>query len=165
MRGVAAAAGVDPALVHHYFGGKDELFVAALELPVDPREVLAPVRRGRAGRRPASGWCAVFLAVWDDPERQRRPARPGPRAGRPTTRRPAAARVPPGGLRPRRAPALGRDRPELRMPLVASQMRRARSSRRYVLELEPLASMPADDVVAAVGPTLQRYLTGDLALA
>ena len=43
IRAVAASAGVDPALVHHYFGSKDDLFLAALQMPVDPREVLAPV--------------------------------------------------------------------------------------------------------------------------
>ena len=41
IRAVATDAGVDAALVHHYFGTKDELFLAALELPVDPRQVLA----------------------------------------------------------------------------------------------------------------------------
>ena len=46
MRAVAAAAGVDAALVHHYFGTKDDLFVAALELKVDPREALRPVVEG-----------------------------------------------------------------------------------------------------------------------
>ncbi len=51
IRAVAAAAGVDPALVHHYFGTKDDLFVAALEIPVDPREILAPVVAAGAGRR------------------------------------------------------------------------------------------------------------------
>src|SRR5687768_10927277 len=42
VRAVAAEAGVDPALVHHYFGTKDDLFLAALELPVDPRQILLP---------------------------------------------------------------------------------------------------------------------------
>ena len=49
IRAVAAGAGVDPALVHHYFGTKDDLFVAALELPVDPR--VAARARGRRRRR------------------------------------------------------------------------------------------------------------------
>ena len=43
VRAVAGQAGVDPALVHHYFGTKTDLFVAALELPVDPRQVIAPI--------------------------------------------------------------------------------------------------------------------------
>ena len=65
MRAVAAGAGVDPALVHHYFGTKDDLFVAALEFPVDPRVALAPVFEGGvdgAGER----LLRVFLSVWDD---------------------------------------------------------------------------------------------------
>ncbi|CUR61447.1 hypothetical protein NOCA1240550 [metagenome] len=65
IRAVAATAGVDPALVHHYFGTKDNLFLAALEMPVDPRELLAPVVRqgprqwcGRARTARGSGCCA-----------------------------------------------------------------------------------------------------------
>ena len=57
--------------------------------------------------------------------------------------------------------ALGLDRPELRMPLVASQVI-GLILLRYVLEVEPLASMPARAVVATYAPTLQRYLTGPL---
>ena len=69
IRAVAAAAGVDPALVHHYFGTKDDLFVAALQVSVDPREVLAPVVAAGpdgAGER----LLRTFLSVWDDPELQ-----------------------------------------------------------------------------------------------
>ena len=57
--------------------------------------------------------------------------------------------------------ALGLDRPDLRMSLVASQMFGIILGR-YVLALEPLASLPADAVVAAYAPTIQRYLTGEL---
>jgi AcrR family transcriptional regulator len=66
IRAVATDAGVDAALVHHYFGTKDELFLAAIELPVDPRQVLASAMNGGpegAGER----FLTVFLAVWDDP--------------------------------------------------------------------------------------------------
>src|SRR3954463_9475109 len=48
IRGVASSAGVDAALVHHYFGTKDDLFLAALELPVDPRRVIGPALAGGA---------------------------------------------------------------------------------------------------------------------
>src|SRR5689334_11743536 len=67
VRSVAADAGVDAALVHHYFGSKDDLFVAALELPVDPRERLAEVVAlgpEGAGER----MVRTFLSVWDDPD-------------------------------------------------------------------------------------------------
>src|SRR5437879_10764639 len=46
IRGIAAAAGVDPALVHHYFGPKEDLFAAALRLPVSPRDILQDVVAG-----------------------------------------------------------------------------------------------------------------------
>jgi len=56
---------------------------------------------------------------------------------------------------------LGIDRPELRMPLVASQLIGLVMTR-YVVRMEPVASMPADLVVATYAPTIQRYLTGEL---
>ena len=69
IRAVAADAGVDAALVHHYFGTKDDLFVAAMELPVDPRQLLAPVLAGGVDGA-AERFLGVFLSVWDDPELQ-----------------------------------------------------------------------------------------------
>jgi hypothetical protein len=57
--------------------------------------------------------------------------------------------------------ALGIDRPEVRMPLLASQVL-GLIVVRYVLEVEPVASMPADQVLEIYAPTLQRYLTGPL---
>ena len=53
------------------------------------------------------------------------------------------------------------DRPEVRVPLVASQVVGLIVTR-YLLALPPMAQMPADDVVARIGPVLQHYLTGDL---
>jgi AcrR family transcriptional regulator len=159
IRAVAASAGVDPALVHHYFGSKDDLFVAALEIPVDPREVLAPVVAAGpdgAGER----LLRVFLGVWDDPAVQ-----PGLLA----MVRSLIADDSGGLVRDAFIPVvvgpvlagLVTDRPEVRIPLVASQVVGLIVTR-YLLALPPMAEMPADDVVARVGPVLQRYLTGDL---
>ena len=44
IRAVAAAAGVDSALVHHYFGTKEKLFAAAVHIPIDPMDVIGPLR-------------------------------------------------------------------------------------------------------------------------
>jgi len=44
IRAIAAAAGVDSALVHHYFGTKQQLVAAAIDLPLDPMTVLGPLR-------------------------------------------------------------------------------------------------------------------------
>jgi AcrR family transcriptional regulator len=159
MRAIAGEAGVDPALVHHYFGTKDDLFVAALQLPVDPRVVLAPVLEGGvvgAGER----LLRVFLSVWDD-ENARLPLLGLVRGvvdpeGRMLLREGLFGVIlaPIGEL-------LGLDEPERRVAHVASQMI-GLVMLRYVLEAEPLASMDTEVLVATYAPTLQRYLDGEL---
>jgi AcrR family transcriptional regulator len=65
LRGVARAAGVDPALVHHYFDGKAALFVAAMALPFDPRQVKEHAAGPEySGSRTIEG----FLTMWDHAE-------------------------------------------------------------------------------------------------
>ena len=62
LRGVAREAGVDPALVHHYFDGKAALFVAAMALPFDPRQVKEHAAGLEySGSRTIEG----FLTMWD----------------------------------------------------------------------------------------------------
>jgi AcrR family transcriptional regulator len=155
VRAVAAAAGVDAALVHHYFGSKDDLFVAALRVPLDPRDVLLPVAQGGvdgAGER----LLRTFLTVWDD-EATRLPLLTLVRSVfEPEGRR----LVRDGFMRIVLGPVgigLGVDQPERRMSLVASQLIGLVLAR-YVVEVEPLASAPHDELVAAYAPTLQRYL-------
>ena len=159
MRAVASAAGVDAALVHHYFGTKDDLFLAALQLPFDFREVLGPVvAHGPDGA--AERLLPVFLSIWDDPD-----IRPSLLAVARGIMDPAANRLLSEGVLPvviePIGVALGIDRPSERMPLVASQVI-GLILMRYVLVVEPLASMPRDRVIATYAPTIQRYLTGDL---
>jgi AcrR family transcriptional regulator len=159
IRGIASAAGVDAALVHHYFGTKDDLFVAALELPVDPRAALAPaLAAGPDGA--AERVLRIFVGVWDDPANT-----PVFVAMARTLLDPSASHLMRDGFLPvvlqPVGRALGLDEPELRMSLVASQMLGIILSR-YVLELEPIASMPAETLVATYAPTVQRYLTGEL---
>lgn len=160
IRAVASSAGVDAALVHHYFGTKDDLFLAAMELPVDPRQVLGPALAGGpagAGER----LLRAFVSLWDDP--QVGPALVGivRSALQPGGERLVSQGFVPVVLLPV-GEALGIDRPDLRMPLVVSQVAGLIVTR-YVVGLEPLASMPADVVVATFAPVVQHYLTGDLA--
>ena len=159
IRNIATAAGVDAALVHHYFGSKDDLFLAALEVPVDPRQLVGPVVAGPI-EEAAERFLGIFLSVWDDPE-----IRPSLLAVARGVMDPSAKRLLSEGFLPvviqPIGVALGIDRPEHRMPLVASQVI-GLILMRYVLQVEPLASMPPDVVVATYAPTIQRYLTGDL---
>jgi AcrR family transcriptional regulator len=159
VRAVASAAGVDPALVHHYFGSKQDLFVASLSLPVDPRAVLAVIAAEGpegAGER----LVRAFLSVWDDPALQ--PSMIGFARG---LIDPSSSVLVKGGfldvvILPLGA-ALGIDQPQRRMTLVASQMVGI-VLLRYLVGVEPLASMPVEEVVAIYAPTLQRDLTGDI---
>ncbi len=158
LRGVARAAGVDAALVHHYFDSKESLFIEAMEFPVDPRMVAARIWDGpdeQVGVR----LVRMFLTVWDAPES---------RASMQALLRSAVGNE---NIARLIRDALGRlvfgpvlallDTPDadLRISLVASQLV-GLAMARYVLELEPLNSEPIEDVVARVAPNIQRYLTG-----
>ena len=159
IRAVAASAGVDAALVHHYFGSKDDLFIAALEIPVDPRQVVPMVfTEGVEGA--GERLMRMFLSVWEDPE-ARLPLIALVRAslgeaGPVNLLREGVLRMIFTPLRE----ILPGDDAEERVQLVLSQLVGLVVAR-YVLAVEPLASMPPEDVVAWVAPTVQRYLDGD----
>jgi AcrR family transcriptional regulator len=159
VRVIAERAGVDPAMVNHWFGGKEALFVAAVEFPVDPERMLAAVAPGPADEL-GERIVRTFLDVWD------------PTGGRPlatlvrsvashetaaTLMRQFLGRMIVGRVVGPVAP----DRAELRGALLGSQLV-GLGMMRYVLRLEPLASADHDTVVAAVAPNIQRYLTGPL---
>ena len=160
IRAVAAEAGVDPALVHHYFGAKDDLFLAALQIPVDPRVLVPTVfEAGVAGA--GERLVRLLLSVWDDPTSRL----PLIALERSTLVEEAPDTLLQQGilrmvLQPLRS-ALPAEEADRRVQLVASQMIGLVMTR-YLLALEPLASMPVEDLVAWVAPTLQRYLDGPL---
>jgi len=156
IRGIAAQAKVDPALVLHYFESKDGMFRAAVQFPVDPKEfipkLLAPGLDGLGERL-----VKFFVETWDSPTGS-------PLLGliRSVVANEEAAAI----LREfvtrevlaRIANALELDHPELRAGLVASQLV-GLAMLRYVVKVEPLASASREDVVVWLGPTLQHYLT------
>ena len=160
MRAIAAAAGVDPALVTHYFGSKQRLFVEVVQLPLDPALVVEQVREGPrtdAGRRLAH----LVLAVLESPEGRERVMG----LVRSAASEPEAAALLRQLLETRLvgpvAAALGADRAELRATLLGTQLV-GLVMVRYVVGVEPLASADADEVAGAIAPVLQQYLTGPL---
>ncbi|MBQ1073049.1 TetR family transcriptional regulator [Micromonospora sp. C31] len=162
IRAVAAAAQVDPALVHHYFGSKDRLFLAAMHAPVDPAELLPSVLAGdRAGL--GERLVRTFLGVWDSPAGTAGVALLRSAVSNEWTARLLREFLVTQVLR-RVLDQLDVDPAELplRGSLVASQMI-GLAVMRYVVRLEPVASAAPETLVTAVGPTVQRYLTGDLA--
>jgi AcrR family transcriptional regulator len=161
IRGVAELAGVDPALVHHYFGTKQGLFVAAVQLPVNPVEQLSTLLAddpGQVGQQ----LIGVFLTVWDHAV-DRSPLLALVRSAVGDEQAAAMLReFITEEILGQIARQLGSPDAKLRATLVGSQLIGLMMAR-YIIRVEPLASAPAAQVAAAVGPTLQRYLTGDIA--
>jgi AcrR family transcriptional regulator len=159
VRVIADRAGVDPAMVNHWFGGKEALFSEVLQLPVNPAEVMTAIMPGdpeRLGERIVG----QFLTIWDQ-------TGGGPMATilRSIASHDDAARMLRefiGNVMVKRVvAAVAPDRPDLRAGLVGSQLF-GMGLVRYVLKLEPLASADHATVIGAVAPNLQRYLTGPL---
>ena len=161
IRQIATGAGVDPALVHHYFGTKEQLFLEAVQAPIDPRELIPQVLAGGVegvGER----MVRTFLRVWDSPRGATAAALLRSAVTNEWTARMLREFVMTQILR-RAIRELGLDGPDalLRAALVASQIL-GLATTRYVLKLEPMASESPDQLAAAIGPTIQRYLTGDI---
>ena len=160
IRAIAAAAGVDSALVHHYFGTKQQLFTAAINIPVDPMSVLVPLRDTPVEQL-GSVLPAVLLPLWDSEMGSAlvatiRSLLAGSDVSlvRSFLQEIITAEV---GPRVDNPPGSG----PLRVQFVASQLVGVVLAR-YIIGLEPFASLPAERVAETIAPTLQRYLTGDL---
>lgn len=203
IRSIAGDAAVDPALVHHFFGSKEQLFVAAMRLPFAPGELitaaLAPGSRA-PGVSAGEQLIRTALRAWDDPvvrstflgllrsaltsEHAARMLRefvsetilgPVAQAAR-ADRRAGAGKgadaagdgdaVAGGGVMAGSGAgaAGGNTDAEYRAGMVASQVL-GLAVTRFVLALGPVASASPDDLAATIGPTLQRYLTGEIRAA
>ncbi|MGH3717543.1 MAG: TetR/AcrR family transcriptional regulator [Pseudonocardiaceae bacterium] len=159
VRAIAQRADVDPAMVNHWFGGKDGLFVAAMEIPVDPEKIVHRILDGDP-QRFAERILRTFLAAWDADGGGAlaaliRSVASHEQAAR--MMREFVVRVIFGRIVSSVAP----DQLELRASLCGTQIA-GLAMMRYVIHLEPLASADHDTVVAAIAPNLQRYLTGVL---
>lgn len=160
IRAIAADAGVDAALVHHYFGTKTQLFAAAIHIPIDPMTVIGKLKEvpvEQIGHTLPS----ILLPLWDSEIGK----------GFVATLRSILAgndvslvrsflqEIIIGEIGPRVDNPPGSSR--VRIQFVASQLVGVAMAR-YILELDPFATLPADQIAETIAPTLQRYLTGDL---
>jgi AcrR family transcriptional regulator len=160
MRAIAAEAGVDQKLIAHFFGSKHRLFVEVFAPPFDPAVAIPAVFAGdRAGL--GERVARFLLAVLEDRDaRQRftgliRAAASEPEAARMVRdliSREVLARI---------VEALGVDDADVRASLLGSQVVGLVMAR-YIVGVEPLASMPTDAVARAIAPNLQRYLVEPL---
>lgn len=159
IRGVAREAGVDPALIHHYFGNKRQLFVDAMDLPANPAAIIEGLVESANPEELGQLMIRYMLNVWDNEEDRAplvaivRTAMSDDQAA--TMVREFATKEILGVI----VRAATSDNQELRVTLLASQVF-GLLIMRYIIKLEPLASADAATVAAAIGPTFQRYLTG-----
>jgi AcrR family transcriptional regulator len=160
IRGVAQKAGVDPALVHHFFGSKQKLFLSVTELPFRPEETLPSVL---AGRRSEAGLRLARFSVelWENPEAREvltgilRAAVSEPEAAQ--MARELATQPIVGAI----TEILGADDAPLRANLISSQSVGLVMAR-YILRVEPIASMDPEALIHAMAPGFQHYLTRPL---
>ena len=160
LRSVARRSGVDPALVHHYFKDKDDLFVQTMHIPVNPGEIIAQAATAPLEQM-GEALVRALLTTWRKPAF--RTAATAMIRGLISSS--SATKI----LRPflqkeifsRLGSRLPEDSAEPRVALVASQIIGLIVAR-YIIDLEPLASMDDEQVIELVAPTIQRYLTGEL---
>lgn len=168
IRAIAAEAGVDPALVHHFYGTKEELFVASMRIPVVPSEVIkAAIGSAPAGTSMGSLLVRTALSLWESTELIDRFT--GLLKSAITSEQAAAmlreyvtesilgtiARM--TGLTER----WGEREAEFRIGLVASQML-GLAMTRLLLRLPNVTAPTVDELAAAIGPTIDRYLSGEI---
>ena len=160
IRAIATAADVDPALVHHYFGTKEQLFAAAIHIPIDPMLVIGPMRTTPIDELGLT-LPSLLLPLWDSEMGSGfiatlRSLLSGSDVSliRSFLQEVIAVEV---GSRVDDPPGSGR----IRVQFVASQLVGVMMAR-YILELEPFKSLPVEQIAETIAPNLQRYLTGDL---
>lgn len=159
VRGIAAEAGVDPSLIYHYFGAKDALFAASIDLPIPPAETLREVFAGSSediGQRLAE----TFFFIWEQEAARAsllgilRSAVGGEDQAVAAFRQFLTTE-----LLEEISPIIPGEDARLRALLMASHLVGVAITR-YVMRLEPIASRPMDDIIELVAPRIQSYVEG-----
>jgi AcrR family transcriptional regulator len=154
IRAIGRAAGVDAALVHHFFGTKEQVFVAAMAFPFDPADMIPQLLTGPRDQL-AQRLARFFLSVWRDPA-SRVPFIAVLRSASTNEQAAAMFREFIGSAFVRRfADAL--DLPESQVEAAVAQLV-GLALLRYVIGIEPLASASEEEIVALVTPALAHYL-------
>ncbi|MEU4212059.1 TetR family transcriptional regulator [Streptomyces sp. NPDC026206] len=159
IRGIAKGAGVDPALVHHYFGPKEQIFATAVEVAFTPALSASEAVTGGSPEGAGERLARFVLGVWEDPVTRE----PLLAILRSAVANETAAKVfrdlISTRLMARIAARLSGPDPRLRSELAAAQLV-GTAMMRHVIKIEPLASADLEQVIAMVAPAVQRHLTG-----
>ncbi|MEC3980051.1 TetR/AcrR family transcriptional regulator [Amycolatopsis sp. H20-H5] len=154
VRGIAADAGVNAALLHHFFGTKQQLFTATMNLPVDPAVLVGVILDGPEellGER----LVRAFLGIW----------------GEAASREPFLAMIRSATTNEQVATmmrqfidkavfqqvAAARGVPKVRVAGVGAQLI-GFALLRYVIRLPPLVEASDEELVAMLAPVAQYYL-------
>ncbi len=157
IRAVARRAEVDPALVYHYFGDKPTLYMATVELPMDPRRIREAA--GSSPSSPGTELVAQFLAQWE-----LGPGRPGQRfvtVVQAVSSSPEVARTMREFLTERVwVDALEDDETAHWRRALVSSLLVGLAWNRYLMAADPLASASRHDIATRMGPVLDRVMAG-----
>ncbi len=157
VRDIAAEAGVNAALVHHYFGTKEQVFVAAMNLPLNPADLISRLRDGGPRAQLGERVVRLFARTWRDP----------------ATGQPLQALLRAAASSEQGATMMRQFVEDVMLPRVATELgvSRVRAAGAFsqligfalaatILRTEPLVSASEDEVVALLAPSVQRYLDG-----
>jgi AcrR family transcriptional regulator len=157
VRDIAADAGVNAALVHHYFGSKEQVFVAAMNLPLNPADLISRLRDGGPRAELGERVVRLFARTWRDP----------------ATGQPLQALLRTAASTEQGATMMRQFVEDVMLPRVSAELgvSRVRAAGAFsqligfalaatILRTEPLASASEDEVVALLAPSVQRYLDG-----
>jgi AcrR family transcriptional regulator len=157
VRDIAAEAGVNAALVHHYFGSKEQAFVAAMNLPLNPADLISRLRDGGPRAQLGERVVRLFARTWRDP----------------ATGQPLQALLRAAASTEQGATMMRQFVEDVMLPRVSAELgvSRVRAAGAFsqligfalaatILRAEPLASASEDELAALLAPSVQRYLDG-----
>lgn len=158
VRAIAEAADVDPALIHHYFGTKEQLFAATLEFPEHAPDRLLSALSG-APADLGERLTRAYLELWEDPETRSQMVI--------ATRAALSSDDAMARVRPMVVDMLGRASatdvpgpdPEKRFALAMAHLVGV-AAVRHLSKVPPLRDLPLDELVARTAPAVQLHLTG-----
>ncbi|MFF7726565.1 TetR family transcriptional regulator [Streptomyces sp. NPDC008001] len=160
IRAIAKGAAVDPALVHHYYGPKEQIFAAAIETDFAPALEAPGVIQAGGPDTLGERLTRFILGVWEDPATREQLLAIVRSAVANETAAAIFRDLVTSRLMSRIAGELDVPDPKLRSELAAAHLVGV-AMLRYVIKVEPLASAELEQVVAMVAPAVQRHLAGD----
>ncbi len=153
IRSIANQAAIDPAMVMRYFGSKERLFAEAAHFDLHLPD-FASLPRGTLG----AAMAANFVTVWESSDNFLALLRSA------VTNEAAAARVREvfaKQVAPAILPVAGDQATALTRAALVSTQFLGLALCRYILKLPPVSAMTREEIVARVGPIVQRLIEGD----